>query len=906
MSEQINENRAWITLDCENEEYSIVPGSSTEIKLQVRNQGEETDYIEIGVRGIPRSWTTLSPQVVKLAPEEEAEITLTVQPPPPPETQAGVYSTQVVATSQQNPRRTVQVEVVLRVAVFETKGRIGVMMETVQFAVAPGSTVSIPILLLNQGLETDKFRFRVTGIPVNWVSTVSPVTSLEPGASKGIQLAIHPPQDPSSKAGRNPFTLRIASELIPEDYVEVNCILTIAAYTKYRAGLEPHLVEAGAPVEVMVENQGNIVKSFDLTWQSSESDLVFEAILPVNQEDQSQEEIQPEIQKVEPSTRTETEIIPIQGAYVLRVQPGKIESVQFRAKPVNQAILGAETSHEYSVEVNLSDKASAEPMVVKGLVTSRAIIPTWVLPVTAALFVLFGCFIIFMTSQAWNQNRRATETATYGTSVAIAATQASSATQTAAAGGGQQDSDGDGLTDSEEDRLGTDPFNPDTDRDELMDGQEVNEIRTDPLNPDSDADGLTDGDEVLRRRTDPLNPDTDADGLKDGDEVNRGTDPLNPDTDADGLSDGNEVSLGTDPLRPDTDGDGLLDGQETPPCPNPLDPDSDRDGIIDGRDLDPCNPNNPSLTATAVAGQPPTAAPPTEVPPTEPPPTEVPPTEPPPTAPPSLPSLPGEIAFSSNREGNFEIYVQNGADRSLVRLTNHPAVDTQPTWSPNGNRIAFTTHRDGNNEIYIMDANGSNPINISNHPGDDQFPTWSPDGGRVAFASNRDGNWEIYSVATDGSDMTNLTNNPANDFHPYWFRSSGIITGEEIILFATNRDGNFEIYRMNPDGTDLVNISNHPTNDTYPAASRQGRTIAFVSDRDGPRNIFLMGVNGDSPINLSSSGSDDLYPYWSPDDNWIIFASNRGSMDLYIIRPDGTSLTNFSNNPASEEFPAWR
>jgi hypothetical protein len=861
MSEQNNENTAWITLDCEHEQYSIVPGSSTEIKLQVRNQGEETDYIEIGVRGIPRSWTTLSPQVLKLAPAEEAEVTLTVQPPPPPETQAGVYSTQVVAISQQNPRKSVQVEVVLRVAVFETKGRISVMMETVQFAVAPGSTVTIPILLLNQGLETDKFRFRVTGIPVNWVSTASPITTLDPGASKGIQLAIHPPQDPGSKAGRNPFTLRIASELIPEDYVEVNCILTIAAYIKYRAGLEPHLVEAGAPVEVMVENQGNIVKSFDLTWQSLKSDLVFEAILPVNQEDQSQEEIQPEFQKVEPNARTETEIIPIQGAYVLRVQPGKTESVQFRAKPVNQAVLGSETSHEYSVEVSLSDKAPAEPVVVKGQVTSRAIIPTWVLPVAAVLFVLFGCFIVFMTSQALNQNRRATETATYGTSVAIAATQASSATQTAVAGGGQQDSDGDGLTDSEEERLGTDPFNPDTD----------------------------------------------ADGLKDGDEVNRGTDPLNPDTDADGLSDGNEVSLGTDPLRPDTDGDGLLDGQETPPCPNPLDPDSDRDGIIDGRDMDPCNPNNPSLTATAVAGQPPTAAPPTEVPPTEPPPTEVAPTEPPPTeVAPSLPSLPGQIAFSSNREGNFEIYVQNGAGGSLVRLTNHPAVDTQPTWSPNGNRIAFTTNRDGNNEIYIMDANGSNPINISNHPGDDQYPTWSPDGGRIAFASNRDGNWEIYSVATDGSEMTNLTNNPADDFHPHWFRSSGLLTGEEIIVFATNRDGNFEIYRMDPSGTDLVNISNHPWNDVHPAASRQGRTIAFVSDRDGPRNIFLMGVNGDSPINISNSGSEDLYPYWSPDDNWIIFASNRGSADLYIIRPDGSSLTNFSNNPASEEFPAWR
>src|SRR5690606_14407095 len=66
-----------------------------------------------------------------------------------------------------------------------------------------------------------------------------------------------------------------------------------------------------------------------------------------------------------------------------------------------------------------------------------------------------------------------------------------------AVSGGDIDSDGDGLLDSEEAELGTDPFNPDTDGDGLSDGEEVRTYKTDPLNPDTDYDGLKDGAEVL-------------------------------------------------------------------------------------------------------------------------------------------------------------------------------------------------------------------------------------------------------------------------------------------------------------------------------------------------------------------------------------------------------------------------
>jgi len=91
---------------------------------------------------------------------------------------------------------------------------------------------------------------------------------------------------------------------------------------------------------------------------------------------------------------------------------------------------------------------------------------------------------------------------------------------------GPIDSDGDRLPDTQENRIGTNPFDPDTDGDELTDGEEVLDYFTNPLEPDTDWDGLRDGEEVHRYTTDPNDRDTDDGGVSDGHEVlDDGTDP---------------------------------------------------------------------------------------------------------------------------------------------------------------------------------------------------------------------------------------------------------------------------------------------------------------------------------------------------------------------------------------------
>ena len=884
MEENKRENPQTITISTEKNEYAMVPGVSTDILLNLTNSGENQEYYEIGIRGIPTSWVKLSDQVVNLASGEEKSITLTIQLPPPPQSQAGIYPVKVVATSQADPRQMAEVDLSLHVAVFESSGRIGVMMESIQFSVSAGSSTDVPVLLLNQGLEADSFRLSLEGLPVNWISTQTPITRLEPGERKGIKLTIHPPRSPSSKAGRHSFKIRFTSQMIPEDFVEVSLILTLAVFSEFRAALKPVQAEAGAAIKLMIENNGNVDQAFDLTWQTQENALLFEAIVPA-----------PEPETPQQGSKPEPQVVPLSESYPLRVPSGEVGAVDFRGQPAKRVIIGGEKAHPYSVAVKPVEKDDTQALIIDGQMTSRALIPAWVLPAVFVILVAFGCLFVLLSGRSGKQTASATETAAYGTAVAMGATQTVSANQTAAAESGQEDSDGDGLINNEEIQLGTDPYNPDTDGDELWDGREVKELKTNPLKTDTDEDALSDGDEVLRRSTDPLKPDTDSDGLGDGDEVKRGTDPLNPDTDRDGLQDGKEVEIGTDPLKPDTDNDELLDGKESLPCPNPLDPDSDKDGIIDGKDLDPCDANNPSLTATAGAGQPPTEEA-TQIPPTE---------EAPQETPPAI-TLPGKIAFMSTRDGNPEIYVQNGASQAITRLTDNPAADTQPAWSPDTTRLAFTTNRDGNNEIYLMNADGSNLINISNAPtADDQHPTWSSDGQWIAFSTNRDGNWEIYAVRVDGTEPRNLTNNSADDTYPTWFSNRSLLSSTQQIAFASNRDGNLEIYVMNTDGSNPVNLTNNPAGDNFPSGSGDGSRIAFVSDREGQLDIFLMGSNGSSPVNLTNNPAADLYPSWSPDDKGVAFSSNRGNLEVYVIRTDGSNLVNFTNNPADDDFPAW-
>ena len=243
----------------------------------------------------------------------------------------------------------------------------------------------------------------------------------------------------------------------------------------------------------------------------------------------------------------------------------------------------------------------------------------------------------------------------------------------------------------------------------------------------------------------------------------------------------------------------------------------------------------------------------------------------------------GRIVFASTRDGNTEIYVMDADGGNQENLTNHPAHDGEPDWSPDGTKIAFVSGRDGSpSQIHVMDADGKNPIRLTDGPGGKRHPDWSPDGQKIAFSVDDWGD-HIAVMDADGRNREKLEDQA---MYPSWSPD-----GKQIAFMHG------EIYVIGADGQGLERVTHDLAPKWSPSFSPDGQRIAYYASHEGFKHIYVVGVDGKNRTRLTHNQEHHSLPTWSPDGQTIAYAISDGRLfgaKIHLMTADRQYLKQLS------------
>ena len=315
------------------------------------------------------------------------------------------------------------------------------------------------------------------------------------------------------------------------------------------------------------------------------------------------------------------------------------------------------------------------------------------------------------------------------------------------------------------------------------------------------------------------------------------------------------------------------------------------------------------------------------------------------------PARPPRIAFMSDRDGNWEVYIMDRDGSNLVNLTNAPSADGLPIPVPGRDQLAFVSDRDGDLlDLFLMDLNGENVTNITHTPDSNDIPIdWSPDGQYLVFVNDQSGSSEVFLRQTDSGEVINLSERDDARAYSDWSSQTNRLilatdTEAGITLFTTDPNGSehqpltdgtypaggarwspdgrqvafmaiapdstsIDIFLVDAAGGEPINLTQSPSNDRFPRWSPDGSKIAFLSDRDGNHEIYVMNPDGSNPVNLTNSPAEESVQgdfAWSPDGRQILFHSDRdGNVEIYVMDADGSNQVNLTNSPGTDFSAVW-
>ena len=282
-----------------------------------------------------------------------------------------------------------------------------------------------------------------------------------------------------------------------------------------------------------------------------------------------------------------------------------------------------------------------------------------------------------------------------------------------------------------------------------------------------------------------------------------------------------------------------------------------------------------------------------------------------------VPGPAGQIAFQSERDGDFEIWAVNADGSAPTKLTDNTVLDADPVWSPDGTRLAFQRAGSCTNAcraIWVMNADGSGAGALTPFTSgvQDSGPTWSPDGATIAFASTRSGGVKhVFSVPASGGAATQLTSGADADWAPDWSPDG------RGILFVSTRTGSSQLFTMAPDGSGQTRVALTGTAPSAlvgePSWSPDGSRIAFRGAADlyaAPTEVFVAGADGaGSTLAFAPTDASFVYtPVWSPDGARLVIGQDTATAKGFeVVSIDlatglGTTLASSSGDDLN---PSW-
>ena len=192
------------------------------------------------------------------------------------------------------------------------------------------------------------------------------------------------------------------------------------------------------------------------------------------------------------------------------------------------------------------------------------------------------------------------------------------------------------------------------------------------------------------------------------------------------------------------------------------------------------------------------------------------------------------------------------------RLTVHPADDKEPAFSPDGRQIAFSSNRFGNMDVFIMESSGGEPRRLTYHSADDVVTQFAPSGKFIVFNSYREyRRYVTWKVPVEGGEPQVLC--PLESAH------GKLSADESSFIYQKGFAGGYRIGYRGPSASNLWMIeipslkvralTRNPWNDRNPEWSPEGSAVYFISERDGPQNIYKMDLEtGTASAQMRAAG----------------------------------------------------